>query len=115
MWASKKIKDVNKPVKKNEIEWFPDDKETDLINENLEKLKKFRKVGEIFTYCGIKMIVEQIAKTNFYNMYWYAEMTAAYKNNAGELKHTSFRVDQLPALYAEDDFPKIEINIFKRP
>lgn len=65
----------------------------EILDKNLAKLKKFRAIGKTFNYCGIKMLVERIEKT---------VITTAYKNSAGELKYAYFRVENLPALYAEN-------------
>jgi len=65
------------------------------------ELRKFRAIGEKFNYMGIEMIVEShVDMVKYIGFIPY--LTAAYKNNNGELKHAYFKYSELPALIAEN-------------
>ena len=74
--------------------------ERDYTQETIEKLRSFRDVGEKFNYMGIEMIVERHCDFTQYGS--FPKITAAYKNNNGELNHAEFWVRDLPALRAEN-------------
>jgi len=66
----------------------------------VEALREFRDVGETFNYRGIDMIVESHVEMSFGEV--RPILTAAYKNDYGELKHAAFLRRELPALMAEN-------------
>ena len=74
--------------------------ERDYTQETIEKLRSFRDVGEKFNYMDIEMIVESHYSSGIYGV--YPRISAAYKNNNGELKHAEFMFRELPALRAEN-------------
>lgn len=67
----------------------------------VDALKEFRDIGEKFNYMGIEMIVESHVDLVPY-VGFVPTLTAAYRNNDGELKHACFRRSKLPALMAEN-------------
>ena len=66
-----------------------------------DDLKSFRDIGEKFNYMGIEMIVESHVKPLSY-VGFVPQLTAAYRNKEGELKHACFMRSELPALRAEN-------------
>ena len=74
--------------------------ERDWTQEAIDKLRSFRDVGEKFNYMGIEMIVESHYFSDIDCV--YPRISAAYKNNNGELNHAEFQLHYLPALRAEN-------------
>lgn len=73
---------------------------SDYTLEAINKLKSFRCIGEKFNYMGIEMIVESHYYSDIDGI--YPRISAAYKNNNGELCHAEFLFGELPALRAEN-------------
>ncbi len=68
--------------------------------EAIDDLKSFRDIGEKFNYMGIEMIVESHYYFSPYGC--FAGISAAYKNEHGELKHAEFIRRELTALRNEN-------------
>jgi len=71
----------------------------------LKSLQEFRSVGEIFNYCGIRMLVESIFFNGFHSSakHYGPVLTAAYRNARGELSREEFTPSQLLVLIAENE------------
>ncbi len=74
--------------------------ERNTTQEAIDDLASFRDIGEKFTYMGIEMIVESHYYFSLYG--GIPRISAAYKNEHGELKHATFIRQELPALRAEN-------------
>jgi len=74
----------------------------DLTQEAIDDLKSFRDIGEKFNYMGIEMIVESHYYFSPYSCDLLPRISAAYRNEHGELKHAFFLRRELPALRAEN-------------
>ena len=73
--------------------------------EELKNFKKFRDVGQKFSYMGIEMIVEGYYVDNVggvYGNFSKAVLESAYVTRRGKLERVLFKYEHLPALLAEN-------------
>ncbi len=69
----------------------------------IEDLKSFGDIGHKFNYLGVEMIIESHTKFSASSRSMLLPvLTAAYKNDLGEIKTKEFTRRHLPALRAEN-------------